>query len=245
MKLVLFVLVGCCGILVGCQDKKKTDQLKEDSVKEKQRDSSVLTNSEINQKVQEKSTFPKITNENAVAFFTEYGSQNPETKVRITAFNGTVKDSIDIQLYKDTPLHRANFIFLVKQGYFNSTFFHRVAPNFIIQGGDSDNVNTAKQRTEIGNKYLLPAELTNNRKHTYGSISGAKEYRENPDNRTAPFEFFIFLGPDSNGIHLNGTYTIFGKVTRNMKFVETIANLPADDGEWPLENVYIQAKVID
>ena len=51
----------------------------------------------------------------------------------------------------------------------------------------------------------------------------------------------VGIGTNSPGslLHVNG------KVTRNMKFVETIANLPADDGEWPLANVYIQAKVID
>ncbi len=190
------------------------------------------------------SAFPKITNDNVISFLTSYGKKNPETKVRITAFNGEFKDSLDIELFEDTPLHRANFIYLTKQGYFNETFFHRIVPNFIIQGGNSDNISTPKKRGKLGD-YLLPAELDNNRVHRYGTVSGAKEYRENPGKQTAPYEFFIFLGPQSSTGHLNGNYTIFGRVTRNMELVEKIANLPHDDGDWPLRNVYIRAKVID
>jgi len=184
--------------------------------------------------------YPKITNENVVDFLTEYGIENPETKVLVSTQYG----DIEIELFKDTPLHRANFIYLVKQKYFNGTFFHRVVSNFIIQGGNSDLRSTPKKRAEIGINYLLPAELENGRKHTYGTISGAKEYRENPDKKSAPFEFFIFLGPQTSTGHLNGNYTIFGNVTKGMEIVEKIANLPADQGDWPLQNVYIEAEVL-
>ncbi len=184
--------------------------------------------------------YPEITNENVVEFFTKYGKDHPETKVRISTRHG----DIVLELYEDTPLHRANFIYLVKQGYFDGTFFHRVVPNFIIQGGNSDTTPTPRKRRIIGKDYLLPAELDNGRKHNYGTLSGAKEYRENPDKNSAPFEFFIFLGPQSSTGHLNGNYTIFGKVTQGMDVVELIANLPSDEGDWPLQNVYIEAEVI-
>jgi peptidyl-prolyl cis-trans isomerase A (cyclophilin A) len=184
--------------------------------------------------------YPMITPKNVVSFLTEYGNNNPETLVGITTQYGAIK----IQLYNDTPLHRANFVYLVKQNYFNETFFHRIVPNFIIQGGNSDNVNTSKKRNKLGPNYLLPAELNNGRKHTYGTVSGAKEYRENPDKQTAPYEFFIFLGPDKNAAHLNGNYTIFGKVIQGMEVVEKIANLPADEGEWPKQNVFITAEIM-
>jgi peptidyl-prolyl cis-trans isomerase A (cyclophilin A) len=184
--------------------------------------------------------YPEITNENVVSFLTEYGKNNPETKVLVNSRFG----DIEIELYKDTPLHRANFIYLVKQHYFDETFIHRVVPNFIIQAGNSDIVSTPRKRNTLGNKYLLPAEIISGRVHEYGTISGAKEYRENPDNRTAPYEFFIFLGPKSSTAHLNGKYTIFGKVTKGMDVVEEISKVKADDGDWPLNNIYIKAKVI-
>jgi len=185
--------------------------------------------------------YPMITNKNVETFLTQYGKENPETKVKVSTQYG----DIIIELYKDTPLHRANFIYLVKQQYFDGTFFHRVVPNFIIQGGNSDNVNTPKKRNKLGPAYLLPAEIIPGRNHTYGTVSGAKEYRENPDNRSAPFEFFIFVGPDKFTSHLNGSYTIFGHVIQGMDVAETISKLPADDGEWPKQNVYITAEVID
>ncbi len=185
--------------------------------------------------------FPKLTSENAVSFLTEYGEENPETQVRI----GTRFGAIELELFEDTPLHRANFIYLVKRGYFDETFFSRVVPNFIIQGGNSDNFSTARKRTAIGNTYELPAEIIPSRNHAYGTVSGAKEYRENPDKKTHPFEFFIFLGPPTATAHLDGNYTIFGRVTRGMDVVEEISELPADDGDWPLQNVYIDVSVLD
>ena len=182
---------------------------------------------------------PVLTQENVVALLTEYGQQNPENKVVIKTRFGNIK----IELFEETPLHRANFLYLVEQDYFKDTFFHRIVPNFIIQGGNSDLRSTPKKRKSIGPNYLIPAEINPNRIHTYGTISGAKEYRENPDKLSAPYEFFIFCGPDISGRHLNGNYTIFGQVIEGMDVVETIANLPADEGEWPKSNVYIEVSL--
>ena len=102
---------------------------------------------------------------------------------------------------------------------------------------------TNKKRANIGATYLLPAEI-NGRNVSYGSLVGAKEYRENPDKKSAPFEFFIFLGPVSSTSHLNGNYTVFGNITNGMDVVEKISELESDEGEWPLQNVYITAEVI-
>ena len=229
-----FLILMCCfSIFLSCEDTKKGKQV----------------STEISTKITEKDTvipeiskallITKITNENVVAFLTEYGKNNPETRVKITTRLG----EIDIQLFMDTPLHRANFIYLVKQEYFNETFFHRVVPKFIIQGGNSDLSATNKKRYELGDDYLLPAEIKY--PHVYGSISGAKEYRENPDKKSHPFEFFIFLGKPVSKKHLDGSYTVFGKVTKGMEVVEKIANLASDTGEWPLQNVYMTAEVIE
>ena len=214
------LLLGLLLLFSGCEDTKKK-ALERNKTIEK------VEVSELEKKVDTtikappkpiRNKFEKITNATVVSFFTEYGKNNPETKVKITTRFGP----IEIMLYEDTPLHRANFIYLVKQGYFSDTFFHRVVPNFIIQGGNSDLVSTNKKRNKIGSNYLLPAEI-NGRDHSYGSVSGAKEYRENPDKQTMPFEFFIFLGPQSSTSHLNGNYTVFGKVTKGMDVVEKSA----------------------
>ncbi|MFT4849806.1 MAG: peptidyl-prolyl cis-trans isomerase A (cyclophilin A) [Sediminicola sp.] len=237
-----FFLISTITVLftASCEDKKKATEVKTETIKEAS-DSLTLPSkvSEVEKTTRTKS-YPKISNENAVDFLTTYGKENPETKVLITTFAGT----IELELFNDAPLHRANFIYLVKQGYFDETFFYRVVPNFIIQGGNSDLRSTSRKRASIGN-YILPAELHNGRSHEIGTLSGAKEYRENPDKNSAPFEFFIFLGPQTSTGHLNGNYTVFGKVSKGMNVVKKIANLPSDDGDWPLQNVYIEAKVIE
>lgn len=226
-------------IFISCEDTKKSVSKHSSPITKKQNVTKMNTNTKKDTVVK-KITYPEITQDNVVPFLTEYGKNNLETKVKIN----TIYGDIFIELFKDTPLHRANFIYLIKQNYFEDSFFHRVVPNFIIQGGDSDNAITPKKRSKIGAHYRIPAEIKH-KQIQYGHICGAKEYRENPDKLSAPFEFFIFLGPPSSTRHLNGNYTVFGKVTKGMKVVEKIANLPADKGEWPLENVYINVEIIE
>ncbi|NND89102.1 MAG: peptidylprolyl isomerase [Flavobacteriaceae bacterium] len=231
---IVFVLAL---FLSACEDTQKAT-----SEKDLPRSQVEVSKSEKSDKIDESKTpqiEEKITDKNVVEFLTQYGKENPETQARIETSYG----QIEIELYTDTPLHRANFIYLVKNRYFDDTFFHRVVPNFIIQAGNSDLRSTNKKRFALGDDYLLPAEI-NERDHFYGSISGAKEYRENPDKKSAPYEFFIFLGPLSSTSHLNGNYTVFGKVTHGMDVVEKIAALPTDDGDWPLNNVYISIELI-
>ena len=237
-----FLLISVITVLVNasCEDKKKASEVKTETVKEEVNTATIPSEVSEVKKTSTTKAYPKISNENAKAFLTTYGKENPETKVLITTQVG----DIELELFNDAPLHRANFIYLVKQGYFNETFFHRVVPNFIIQGGNSDLRSTTKKRAVIGD-YILPSELHNGRNHKMGTVSGAKEYRENPDKNSAPFEFFIFLGPQTSTGHLNGNYTVFGRVTKGMNIVKKIANLPSDNGEWPLQNVYIEAKVIE
>ncbi len=238
MRKLIFYCFGIVLFFGSCEDKKKASETEIENKIETEIEPNIKDETEVEKK--DTSNYPEITNENVVSFLTEYGKKNPETKVLITSSFG----DIEIELYKDTPLHRANFIYLVKQHYFDETFFHRVVPNFIIQAGNSDLTSTQKKRAKLGKEYLLPAEIIPGRNHEYGSVSGAKEYRDNPDNRTAPYEFFIFLGPKSSTTHLNGKYTIFGKVIKGMDVVEEISKVKADDGDWPLNNIYITAKVI-
>lgn len=235
MKKTLLLIIILISIL-SCEDTKKAS-IKKETVSSSSKKTSTKKIEENTIPI--KNTYPKITQDNVVSFLTEYEKNNPETKVKIVTRYG----NIELTLYKDTPLHRANFIYLVKQGYFNQTFFHRISPNFIIQGGSSDLVSTSKKRAEIGLNYRLPYEKGNGRVHKYGTVSGAKHYRKNPDNMSVPFEFFIFLGPKTSTAHLNGKYTIFGKVTKGMDVVEIISKVATDDGEWPLENIYITTEV--
>ncbi len=180
----------------------------------------------------------KLTNKNLRKFMVTYGKENPETRVRIKTRLGT----IEIELYKETELHRANFIYLVKQKYFDETFFYRVAKGFVIQGGNSDRQQMANKRFEIG-EYTIPQEPIKGLKHVRGAVALSKQWVDNPSNRSTPYEFFIVVSK-KGAHHLDGEHTIFGKVIKGMNVADKISNVPVDGSEWPKENIFIKAEVI-
>jgi cyclophilin family peptidyl-prolyl cis-trans isomerase len=179
-----------------------------------------------------------LNDKNAIPFFFNYEKKNKENQVRIITDYG----NIDIQLYKDTPYHRANFIFLTKKKYFDGEYFHRVVKDFIIQGGNSDNRSTSKKRRAIG-KYLLPPDTKKGHKHHRGVVSMPSSEIENPYKLASPYEFFIVQKKDG-AYHLDGDYTAFGKVINGMSVVDKIANLKTDKREWPIENVRFKTVII-
>lgn len=180
-----------------------------------------------------------LDDKNAIPFFFNYEKNNPEDKVRISTRFG----NIDIKLFKNTPYHRANFIYLTKKGYFKNTTFHRVVPDFIIQGGNSDRYETAKKRGKIG-KYLLPPDTKKGYKHHRGVVSMPSSEIENPYKLASPYEFFI-VQQDPGAYHLDGNYTIFGKVISGMDVVDKINKQRIDSRETPLTNVFMDITIIE
>ena len=180
-----------------------------------------------------------LDDKNAIPFFFNYEKNNPEDKVRISTRFG----NIDIKLFKNTPYHRANFIYLTKKGYFKNTTFHRVVPDFIIQGGNSDRYETAKKRGKIG-KYLLPPDTKKGYKHHRGVVSMPSSEIENPYKLASPYEFFI-VQQDPGAYHLDGNYTIFGKVISGMDVVDKINKQKIDSRETPLTNVFMDITIIE
>jgi cyclophilin family peptidyl-prolyl cis-trans isomerase len=180
-----------------------------------------------------------LNDRNAIPFFFNYEKENPEDKIRITTRFGT----IDIRLFKNTPYHRANFIYLTKRNYFNGTTFHRVVPGFIIQGGNSDRYETAKKRGEIG-KYLLPPDTRKGYKHHRGVISMPSSEIENPHKLASPYEFFI-VQQSPGAYHLDGSYTIFGEVIDGMDVVDEINKQQIDNREAPLTNIHMEVSILN
>ena len=232
------VLLLCVSILfLNCEDKQS---------KNKKKTKTEVTKIDIDEKsVPEKSekkeeTLKKLDNKNAMYFFQDYDKKHKENKVRITTDFGT----IDILLFNETRYHRANFIFLTKQKYFNDTQFYRVIDNFMIQGGNSDDIKTARKRGKIG-KYLLPPDTKRGFKHDRGVISMPSSEIRNPHKLASPYEFFIVT--QKGGAHfLDGDYTIFGKVIDGMDVADKIAAVDTDDGDWPMKNIYIRkVEIID
>ena len=218
------------------------------SCEKKNKDKSENSSEQIIKEVIVKDTLPKekfdlktieLTNENVVDFLTWYGERNPEKKVNIETKFGT----IEIKLYNETPLHRANFIYLVKKGYFNTTFFNRVVKNFIVQGGNSDETQTQKDRKKIG-RYLIPPEFNRSLKHKYGAMASAREWEDNPKKLSTPYEFY-FVQDKRGAHHLNGEHTVFGEIVKGFDVLEKIGNEPVDAKDYPLLNVYIKMTIVD
>lgn len=179
-----------------------------------------------------------ISSKNTVEFLELYGKQNPESIVKIKTRLG----DITIQLYRDTPLHRASFIFLTKIGYFKTTCFHRIVPDFIVQGGNSDHPKTRKLRMKYEN-YRIPAEIQPNRTHKYGALAAAREWDNNPTKESSPFEFYIIQRKEGSH-HLDGEHTIFGEIIDGFETIEKIAKLETDKKEWPIQDVCMQTEII-
>lgn len=175
----------------------------------------------------------ELTEENAIDFFFDYQKKLKANRVRLTTSLG----SFTVELYDNVPYHKANFIYLTRKGYFDNTMFHRVVKDFIIQGGNADNRETAAKRREIG-RYLLPPDTRKGHRHHRGTISMPSSEIDNPHMLASPYEFFIVV-TDPGSYHLDGNYTPFGRVVEGMDVVDAINQQPVDDGDWPMENIYI------
>ena len=123
----------------------------------------------------------------------------------------TDKGTIRIDLFADAaPKTVNNFVFLARQGFYDGVTFHRVIPDFMIQGGDPTGSGMG------GPGYRFADEFDGNpHRHETGSLSMA-----NAGPGTNGSQFFICHGPQP---HLDGRHTVFGKVTEGQDIVDSIA----------------------
>jgi cyclophilin family peptidyl-prolyl cis-trans isomerase len=186
-----------------------------------------------------KKSWDSLNRYNTEAFLLAYGKQNPETKVLIKTKFG----DIELRLYNDVPVHRANFIFLTKIKYFNTTVIYRVAKNFVIQGGNSDNMYTQKQRRKYGN-YLMQPEFRKHRKHKYGALAAARQWEKNPNKLSSPFEFYM-VHQRNGAHHLDNEHTVFGEVISGFNTMDKISKVKVGVDEWPIYDINITIEVLD
>jgi cyclophilin family peptidyl-prolyl cis-trans isomerase len=224
--LLLFFVLGCSS-----PKKKSTVKIvtttKTVDVKKKKRESLLL---------QEPTLF--LDEKNAIPFLFDYQQNDLPNQVKINTRFG----EIFIELLDETPYHKANFIYLTRLGYFNDTFFHRVVPNFVIQGGNSDHPNTSKKRREIG-RYLLPPDVKKGVKHERGIVSMPSSEMDNPHRLASPYEFFI-VQQKGGAYHLDGNYTPFGKVIKGMEVVDAICAQAVDEREAPIDNIRMKIEIV-
>ena len=147
--------------------------------------------------------------------------------------------NIDIELFRDiAPKHTENFIKLTNDGFYDSLAFHRIIPGFMAQGGDP------KGDGPGGPGYTIPAEFSD-LKHTPGMVAGARRGDAvNPEKASSGSQFYIMFKPAP---HLDGQYTIFGKVVEGMDVVYKLETVPLADPRMgrPQEPIYIlKAEVV-
>jgi peptidyl-prolyl cis-trans isomerase B (cyclophilin B) len=109
----------------------------------------------------------------------------------------TTMGDITLALYNETPLHRDNFVKLVKEGVYDSTLFHRVIKQFMIQAGDPQS-KTASDTAMLGSGdvgYTVPAEFRKELFHRRGVLAAAREPDEvNPEKASSGCQFYIVTG---------------------------------------------------
>ncbi|RYD93369.1 MAG: peptidylprolyl isomerase [Sphingobacteriales bacterium] len=196
------------------------------------------------------------------------GPKNQYVRIK-TAYGACI-----IRLYNETPLHRDNFIKLVKAGTLNGTLFHRVIQDFMIQGGDPDSKN-AKPGAALGEGdlgYTVPAEFRDSIFHKRGVLAAARD--DNPAKASSASQFYIAQGKrytdgklDTVEItrlkgrkiplpqreyykavggtpHLDQNYTVYGEVVIGMDMIDRIANLKVDGNDRPVTDVPMTVELL-
>ncbi|MFN8155425.1 MAG: peptidylprolyl isomerase [Bacteroidia bacterium] len=191
-----------------------------------------------------------------------------DTLVEITTDFGTMK----LKLYKETPLHRANFIKLVSEGFYDSLLFHRVIKDFMIQGGDPQSKNAAPGQMlgagDVG--YKIPAELVDTLFHKKGVLAAARD--NNPQKASSGCQFYIVQGKKMSEqeltmaeqrlgfklseaqrqayMNIGGSpwldrnYTVFGEVVEGLDVIDKIAAVETMPGDRPKQDVRMKIKLV-
>ena len=151
-----------------------------------------------------------------------------DTEGDYTADIQTNQGTITVELFaEDTPITVNNFVFLARQGFYDGVIFHRVIPNFMIQGGDPTGTGTGGPGYRFQDEIVLSLVFDGP-----GILAMA-----NAGPGTNGSQFFITVAPTPN---LTGDHTIFGRVTAGQEIADTISVARADRNNRPLEEVVIQ-----
>ncbi|MAY84250.1 MAG: peptidylprolyl isomerase [Flavobacteriales bacterium] len=172
-------------------------------------------------------------------------SLGAQDRVKIVTTQGVIV----VKLYENTPIHRENFIKLVKKGFYDSTSFHRVIKDFMIQGGDPQS-KPSSGYTRVGNGgpgYTIDAELDKGHIHKKGALAAARQGDQiNPEKRSSGSQFYIVVGRKYPVQYLsqfeaeNGmTYT-----DRQKEIYEKVGGTPHLDGGYTVFGEVLQGMSI-
>ncbi len=178
--------------------------------------------------------------------FNSQAAKNPlkSKKDEVVTISTSLGD-IRVILFTDTPLHRENFLKKAKDGFYNGTTFHRVIPQFMVQGGDANSKDADPTNDGQGqpNEPTIPAELAAGHKHDYGALAAARQGDfANPQRASSGSQFYLV--ENHQGTHfLDGQYTVFGQVVQGQEVIDKIAALPKDARDRPLADFKMTMKV--
>ncbi len=169
--------------------------------------------------------------------------------------------NISVRLYDETPLHRANFIKLIKDGYYDNPEFYRVVENFVVQGG----VPLKKL------DYTVPAEINPKFVHKKGALAMARLDENNPEKESSSTEFYFVHGgkyadwefdedqknlgltfsPEQRKLYttvggemsLDQKYTVFGEITEGLEVIDKIATVRVYSTERPYKKIPFKIKI--
>ncbi|MFZ2640455.1 MAG: peptidylprolyl isomerase [Verrucomicrobiia bacterium] len=143
----------------------------------------------------------------------------------------------------DAPKTTANFKKLAREKFYNGTTFHRVIPNFMIQGGDPTTKSDPHSRRAGtgGPGYTVPAEIK--QLNARGAVATARlGDQANPKRASSGCQFFINV--KDNDFLDKGGYTVFGRVIKGMEVVDQIVAVPRDDRDNPNDAVKMEIKLV-
>ena len=168
-------------------------------------------------------------------FTSEEIKKMSETKAVIETRLG----NIEVKFFPEVaPIHVNNFMELAKKGFYDGTTFHRVIPNFMIQGGDPNTKNPDRSKHGMGGPgYAIKAEF-NDKPHKRGILSMARA----ADPNSAGSQFFICV---ANAPFLDGKYSAFGEVTSGMEVADKIVSQPRDKKDNPDDRIEMKVKIIE
>ncbi|MBO7278499.1 MAG: peptidylprolyl isomerase [Bacteroidales bacterium] len=161
----------------------------------------------------------------------------PQTLLDVVTTEGTIR----IKLYEDTPKHRANFLKLVAEGFYDNVLFHRVINGFMIQTGDplTKSFDNPDQYGTGGPGYTIPAEILPHYTHKKGALAAARQGDfVNPRRESSGSQFYL-VHDEKHCVHLDGQYTIFGETVNGFDVIDSIAVKRTNPKDRPLEDVRI------